>query len=97
MPTLTLKNISYHYKKSEKNVLDGVSCSFTSGQMAAVVGPSGSGKTTLLSILAGLDVPTGGSFTLDGQEVSGQSVRRGAAACIHRSFPGEWRPDNSGR
>lgn len=89
MPTLTLKNISYHYKKSEKNVLDGVSCSFTSGQMAAVVGPSGSGKTTLLSILAGLDAPTDGSFTLDGQEVSGMDMdqwRRQEVSIIFQAF-----------
>jgi putative ABC transport system ATP-binding protein len=36
----------------------------------AIVGPSGSGKTTLLGLLAGLDEPSGGSVTLDGQDLS---------------------------
>jgi putative ABC transport system ATP-binding protein len=39
----------------------------------AVVGPSGSGKTTLLALLAGLDVPTRGTVTLDGSELGALS------------------------
>ena len=35
----------------------------------AVIGPSGSGKSTLLRIIAGLEVPDGGSLSLDGQTV----------------------------
>src|ERR1035438_1116412 len=42
-----------------------------SGQFAAIMGPSGSGKSTLLGLLAGLDTPTAGSISLDGQEITG--------------------------
>ncbi len=39
------------------------------------MGPSGSGKSTLMHILAGLDTPTGGTVTLDGQEITGLDDR----------------------
>lgn len=51
-------------------ILDGVDLEINSGESVAIVGASGSGKTTLLGILAGLDLPTGGSVTLVGNEIT---------------------------
>ncbi len=51
-------------------VLKDISFSITSGEVVAIVGPSGSGKTTLLGLLAGLDRPTYGTVTIDGQELT---------------------------
>jgi putative ABC transport system ATP-binding protein len=50
-------------------VLRDVSFVVQAGAFVAIVGPSGSGKTTLLGLLAGLDVPTSGSVSLDGTEL----------------------------
>jgi putative ABC transport system ATP-binding protein len=47
-------------------VVKNISFSLEAGGFLAIVGPSGSGKTTLLGLLAGLDRPTSGSVTLDG-------------------------------
>ncbi|MDA1082239.1 MAG: ABC transporter ATP-binding protein [Gemmatimonadetes bacterium] len=47
-------------------VLKHVSFSIPQGSLVAIVGPSGSGKTTLLGLLAGLDVPSSGTVSLDG-------------------------------
>lgn len=52
------------------NALDGVSCTVQSGEFVAITGPSGSGKSTLANIIGGLDRPTGGSVTVDGQDLS---------------------------
>ena len=70
MPELKLENVSYRYKKGERDVLSGVTCTFESGYLNMVVGPSGSGKTTLLSIVAGLDSPKEGKVTIDGDDLS---------------------------
>jgi putative ABC transport system ATP-binding protein len=56
--------------------LDGISLSFPSGQLSAVMGASGSGKSTLLHILAGLDRPTSGVVTIDGVEVQALGDRQ---------------------
>ena len=50
----------------ELTVVKNISFSLEAGGFLAIVGPSGSGKTTLLGLLAGLDRPTSGSVTLDG-------------------------------
>lgn len=69
MPELKLENIGYRYKNGERDVLSGVSCTFTGGLLSAVIGPSGSGKTTLLSIMAGLDRPMQGKISIDGEDL----------------------------
>ncbi len=50
-----------------------VSVDIERGRLTAVMGPSGSGKSTLMHILAGLDKPTAGSVTIEGQEITGMS------------------------
>ncbi len=53
----------------EMTILHGVSMQANAGEAVAIVGPSGSGKSTLLGILAGLDAPTEGSVTMQGQSL----------------------------
>ncbi len=81
MAELKLEEVYYQYQKTGQQVLKGVSCSFESGQLCAVVGPSGSGKTTLLSLMAGLDRPTVGDV-----EVDLDDYRRERISMIFQSF-----------
>ncbi|MDP6501353.1 MAG: ABC transporter ATP-binding protein, partial [Dehalococcoidales bacterium] len=60
----------YPMGKRELTVLDGVNIEIKQGELVAIMGPSGSGKSTILNLLGCLDVPTSGSYFLDGGEVS---------------------------
>ena len=66
-------DVSRRYGEGEAAVdaLVDVSTGFERGRFTAIMGPSGSGKSTLMHILAGLDAPTAGTVTLDGEEITG--------------------------
>ncbi len=72
MERLEAKDVRYEYRTKMQIVraVNGVSCTFETGKVYAVVGASGSGKTTFLSLLAGLDVPVGGSIDFDGKSTA---------------------------
>jgi putative ABC transport system ATP-binding protein len=72
--------------------LKNVSLEINDGEYIAVMGPSGCGKSTLLSILGMLDIPDGGEYWFDGQNIAGWSevklseLRRGRIGFIFQSF-----------
>ncbi|WP_233266874.1 ABC transporter ATP-binding protein [Tomitella fengzijianii] len=62
---------SYGKGASTKQILKEINVSVAKGELACIVGPSGAGKTTLLRCLAGLQPPTSGTVSVDGQEIDG--------------------------
>ena len=66
------RDLTRRYGEGETAVdaLRGVSLDVTAGQLVAVMGPSGSGKSTLMHILAGLDLPTTGTVSIAGTEIT---------------------------
>ena len=72
------QNVKKIYKMGEVSIeaLRGVSFQIEKGEICIIVGASGAGKTTLLNILGGMDTPSEGSVTLDGQEISAYSKKQ---------------------
>src|SRR5437762_10051080 len=69
-------NKTYSRGGEKIQVLQGLNLDVDKGDFVAFMGPSGSGKTTLLNLLGGLDVPSAGSVTVAGDEITHMSRRK---------------------
>ena len=91
---IEIKNIIKTYKTGdvEFNALNGVSFTIADGEFVAIMGPSGSGKSTLMHILGALDIPTSGTYFLDGKDVSTMTddeladIRKDKIGFVFQSF-----------
>src|SRR6202000_876756 len=72
---IQVRGLDKTYKRGgeEIHVLQGLNLDVDQGEFVAFMGPSGSGKTTLLNLLGGLDVPSAGSITVAGDEITHMS------------------------
>ncbi len=70
-----MRGLDKKYKRGseEIHVLQGLNLDVDPGDFVAFMGPSGSGKTTLLNLLGGLDVPSAGSISVAGDEITHMS------------------------
>ncbi len=68
---LSIRDVTRIYTMGDQEVraLNGVSLNIGKGDYIAIMGPSGSGKSTLMNMIGCLDVPTAGSYLLEGQSV----------------------------
>jgi len=73
MPLLDLKGVTKEYRLGKVIVraLRGLDLAIEPGEIVAIMGPSGSGKSTLMHILGALDLPTGGTALIDGEDLAG--------------------------
>jgi putative ABC transport system ATP-binding protein len=71
-PLFVARGLTKYYASGETEVraLDGVDLELYRGELIVLLGPSGSGKSTLLNILGGLDVPTSGSLSYEGMDLT---------------------------
>ena len=89
MAELILKEVFYRYPGTKIDVLKGVDAVFPEGTVTAVMGRSGAGKSTMLYLLAGLDVPTGGTILYNGAELKRSMLdgyRRTEVATIAQNY-----------
>jgi putative ABC transport system ATP-binding protein len=75
MAFVEFKNVSkiYHMGSVEVRAVYDMEFEIEQGELVVIVGPSGAGKTTLLNMLGGMDSPSGGMISLDGELVSSMS------------------------
>ena len=85
---IELSHLSMHYTLGDArvDVLRGIDLVIATGESVAVAGPSGSGKTSLLLLLSGLEAPSAGRITIDGQDLA--AMDRDALADLRRERVG---------
>lgn len=89
---MTLQVDNLQVSNGERVVVDAVSFTLAPGSITAVLGSNGAGKSELVLALAGMMSVTGGSFTLDGRDLTGLDparIRRAGLAAVpegHRVF-----------
>ncbi len=67
-------------------ILHGIDLKITDGEFVVFVGPSGCGKSTLLRTIAGLESPTSGAISIDGQNVNAVSAADRGCAMVFQSY-----------
>jgi len=74
-PLIELAGVEKVYRtgKVEYRALRGVDLTIEDGDMVAIVGPSGSGKSTIMNMITGIDRPSAGTVTVDGQRIDEMS------------------------
>ena len=72
MPIVEMRGVSRIYRSGDHilHALDNVDLSIDAGKFVVILGQSGAGKSTLLNLLGGLDSPSKGTITVDGQDIS---------------------------
>ncbi|MGY4597953.1 ABC-type branched-subunit amino acid transport system ATPase component [Bradyrhizobium sp. GM22.5] len=66
--------------------VDAIDLDLAKGELISIIGPNGAGKTTLFNLVTGLDLPDAGTVRFEGQDITGFSPERLAAAGIARTF-----------
>lgn len=80
-PLIRLAGVEKVYRTGRlaHTALRGINLAIAPGEMVSIVGPSGSGKSTILNIITGIDRPTAGTVTVDGQRLDTLSEEKLAA------------------
>lgn len=93
-PLVNLNGVHLNLRSGagEVNILRGVDFQANKGETVAIVGPSGAGKSTLMMVMAGLETPTSGTVTIDGQDITALSedelalFRRDRVGIVFQAF-----------
>ncbi|MCI8561129.1 MAG: ABC transporter ATP-binding protein [Dorea sp.] len=88
MENIRINNLSFAYPdEPEKLIIKDINLEIESGEFVCLLGQSGCGKSTLLKLLAGLQKPTVGEITIDGEPIKGASLERTVVFQDYGLFP----------
>ena len=85
MAFMTLNQIDVSYDK-KKQILKGLDLKVEKGELVSLLGPSGCGKSTTLRVVVGFIDPQGGTFTLDGEDMTRVAVHKRNFGLVFQSY-----------
>lgn len=85
---LTLENLSFgvQEEKGEKEIIRNLNLTIGDHKFVVITGPNGGGKSTLAKLIAGIETPTEGKITLDGEDITEKRITERANAGISYAF-----------
>jgi spermidine/putrescine transport system ATP-binding protein len=84
MALLEIRNVTRRF--GDFAAVDGVSLAIEAGEFFTLLGPSGCGKTTLLRMIAGFDLPDGGTIVLNGEDMADRPPERRPVRTVFQSY-----------
>jgi putative spermidine/putrescine transport system ATP-binding protein len=99
MAFLELKNVTKGFGKGGNNAVNNFNIAAEKGEFISFLGPSGCGKTTTLRMVAGFELPTSGSITIDGKDMTNVPPNKRNVGMVFQSyalFPNMTVADNIG-
>jgi len=87
MGNIKINNLSFAYEEGSPLILKDITTEVEAGEFVCILGQSGCGKSTLLRLIAGLEKPTVGELTIDGEPIKGAGLERGVVFQDYGLFP----------
>ncbi|GAC1459121.1 MAG: ABC transporter ATP-binding protein [Ktedonobacteraceae bacterium] len=84
MAFLELEDISKYFGSTA--AVEHINLSINQGEFLTLLGPSGCGKTTILRMIAGFEIPTEGTITLDGEDITNRQVNKRPMGMVFQSY-----------
>ena len=81
---LQIDHISLYF--GERPLFNEISATINPGERIGLVGPNGAGKSTLFNLITGVLSPTSGSVHFDGEDITGNALRKNAERGLVRTF-----------
>lgn len=87
MSHIKFDNLSFAYEEGANLILKDITVEVADGEFVCILGQSGCGKSTLLRLLTGLEKPTAGVITIDGNRIEGAGLDKGVVFQDYGLFP----------
>lgn len=87
MGNIKINNLSFAYEEGSPLILKDITTEVEAGEFVCILGQSGCGKSTLLRLIAGLETPTVGDLSIDGNLIKGAGLERGVVFQDYGLFP----------